>query len=87
MTNFLIDSGDNTFTKSICGALNKRGVEWSILDDEVCSNTISKERYLIISGVSKNCDVNSDKFESYIRSQKISKVFVLIAASDTFEIK
>jgi len=87
MTNFLIDSGDNTFTKSICSALNKRGVEWSILDDEVCSNTISKERYLIISGVSKNCDVNSDKFESYIRSQKISKVFVLIAASDTFEIK
>ncbi|MDB0017819.1 sigma-54 dependent transcriptional regulator [Planktomarina temperata] len=87
MTNFLIDAGDNTFTKSICSALNKRGVEWSILDDEACINTISKERHLIISGASKNCDVNSDKFESYIRSKKITKVFVLIAASETFEIK
>ena len=44
MTNYLIDSGDADFTQTICSALDKRGVEWSILGDQGSVQTISKER-------------------------------------------
>ena len=87
MTNYLIDAGDADFTQTICSALDKRGVEWSILGDEGSVQTISKERHLIISETSKACDVHSDTFETYLRSHKITKVFVLVANSETFGIK
>ena len=87
MTNYLIDAGDTDFTQTICSALDKRGVEWSILGDEGSVRTISKERHLIISETSKACDVHSDTFETYLRSHKITKVFVLVANSETFGIK
>ncbi|MDC3393958.1 sigma-54 dependent transcriptional regulator [Planktomarina temperata] len=87
MTNYLIDAGDDDFSQIICCALNKRGVEWSSLGDEVCTQTLSKERHLIISDKSKDCDVNSDKFETYLRLHKITKVVVLVANSETFDIK
>ena len=87
MTNYLIDAGDADFTQTICSALDKRGVEWSILGDEDSVQTISKERHLIISETSKDCDVHSDTFETYLRSHKITKVFVLVASSETFEIR
>ena len=87
MTNYLIDAGDTDFTQTICSALDKRGVEWSILGDEGSVQTISKERHLIISETSKACDVHSDTFETYLRSHKITKVFVLVANSETFGIK
>ena len=87
MTNYLIDAGDADFTQTICSALDKRGVEWSILGDQGSVQTISKERHLIISETSKACDVHSDTFETYLRSHKITKVFVLVANSETFGIK
>jgi len=87
MTNYLIDAGDDDFSQIICCALNKRGVEWYSLGDEVCTQTLSKERHLIISDKSKDCDVNSDKFETYLRLHKITKVVVLVANSETFDIK
>ena len=87
MTNYVIDAGDPDFTQTICSALDKRGVEWSILGDEGSAPTTSKERHLIISDTSKDCDVNSDTFETYLRALKITKVFVLVAGSDTFEIR
>ena len=87
MTNYLIDAGDTDFTQTICSALDKRGVEWSILGDEGSVRTISKERHLIISETSKACDVHSDTFETYLRSHKITKAFVLVANSETFGIK
>lgn len=87
MTNYLIDAGDADFTQTICSALDKRGVEWSILGDEGSVQTISKERHLIISETSKACDVHSDTFETYLRSHKITKVFVLVANSEAFGIK
>ena len=87
MTNYLIDSGDADFTQTICSALDKRGVEWSILGDQGSVQTISKERHLIISETSKACDVHSDTFETYLRSHKITKVVVLVANSEAFGIK
>ena len=62
-------------------------MEWSILGDEGSVQTISKERHLIISETSKACDVHCDKFETYLRSHKITKVFVLVANSEAFGIK
>ena len=86
MSNFILDCGDEAFAETICVALKKRGVEWAIFGKEAVLQTHSKERCLIISSSSDSCSVTSDKFEIFLRSNKISKAFVLEYGTKTFEI-
>ena len=77
MSKFIVDCGDKAFAEKIGTALDKRGVEWKAFGDDDATQPSSKDRCLIISSKSDSCDVNSDSFQVFLRSNKISRVFVL----------
>ena len=86
MSKFILDCGDEIFAKTICAALKKRGVDWSSFGDETAVQSRSKERCLVISSATDSCDINSDNFETFLRSNKITKAFVLVCGTEEFEI-
>ena len=86
MSNFIMDCGDKIFAEVTCAALKKRGVEWINFGDEATIQSHSKERCLIISSLTNSCDVNSDSFEVFLRSNKITKAFVLVCGTNKFEV-
>ena len=86
MSKFILDCGDEIFAKTICAALKKRGVDWSSFGDETAVQSHSKERCLVISSATDSCDINSDNFETFLRSNKITKAFVLVCGTEEFEI-
>ena len=86
MSNFILDCGDKIFAEVTCAALKKRGVEWINFGDEATIQSHSKERCLIISSLTNSCDVNSDSFEGFLRSNKITKAFVLVCGTNKFEV-
>ena len=86
MSNFILDSGDKAFADVIRSALKKRGVEWTELNDGLVMQSQNKERCLVLSSSTDSCDVNAKSFETFLREQKISKAFILMAGTSKFEI-
>jgi two-component system response regulator FlrC len=85
MSNFILDRGDEAFTDAICSSLKKRGVDWADLSNEPVQAS-NKDRCLVISSSTNSCDVNSKIFEAFLREQKVSKAFILVAGTPKFEI-
>ena len=86
MSNFIMDCGDKIFAEVTRAALKKRGVEWIDFGDAATIHSHSRERCLIISSLTNSCDVNSDSFEGFLRSNKITKAFVLVCGTNKFEV-
>ena len=86
MSNFILDRGDEAFTDAICSSLKKRGVDWADLSGESVVQASNKDRCLVISSSTNSCDVNSKIFETFLREQKVSKAFILVAGTPKFEI-
>ena len=86
MSNFIMDCGDKSFAEVTRAALKKRGVEWIDFGDAATIHSHSRERCLIISSLTNSCDVSSDSFEDFLRSNKITKAFVLVCGTNKFEV-
>ena len=86
MSNFILDLGDEAFFNATCSAFSKRGVDWTTVDDQLPRQSANPERYLIISASTNTCDVYSDEFEIFLRSNKFTKAFILVSSAPKFEI-
>ena len=86
MSNFILDLGDEAFFNATCSAFSKRGVDWTTVDDQLPRQSANPERYLIISASTSTCDVYSDEFEIFLRSNKFTKAFILVLSAPKFEI-
>ena len=86
MSNFILDQSDTVFSNAVSLAFAKRGIVWTKLGDDLPNQSANQEKCLIVSSTTDVFDVNSNKFEIFLRENKITRALVYVAGARKFEI-
>ncbi len=86
MSNFILDQSDAVFSNAVSLAFAKRGIVWTKLGDDLPNQSANQEKCLIVSSTTDVFDVNSNKFEIFLRENKITRALVYVTGARKFEI-